>query len=379
MKRLLLIAPDLQALGPFGQVATLARQLSMTELVVSTIQLYGDVTFAPDGLARSTTVNWPRRHFNLSALRRLSRLIRDFDADIVHLWSAWTPGWLPWLIKATKDRRPTRWFLTETKTQRPQLMHNDLLSWWLAREGVRWVLSDALIESELVEGAWHPLAIDLVRKGIAIDPSQQPRDRHSWRQRLGLPDHAKLAVTCSPLEPRALLKDIIWATDLIHCVRDDVYLIIVGEGPQAWRLNRFVDQIELRSQVRFVRPENDLESLIASADFYWQASDLFPQPDALLAAMARGVPVIATDTRSNRKFIEHQKTGFLVERGGRNELARCAMRILENPNIARPIGDAASHLAREYWAPDRMSSKMQDLYLNRATDALPAAAGEGLR
>jgi glycosyltransferase involved in cell wall biosynthesis len=79
-------------------------------------------------------------------------------------------------------------------------------------------------------------------------------------------------------------------------------------------------------------------------DLYHQA-DVFVMPThfegfgwVFIEAMAAGLPVIATNINAIPEIVVHGETGFLIEKGDRNDLA-CKLRVLmENPALAKEMG-----------------------------------------
>ncbi|MCE9529142.1 MAG: glycosyltransferase, partial [Planctomycetales bacterium] len=73
----------------------------------------------------------------------------------------------------------------------------------------------------------------IIPNGIApfAPPAEQTVSRGELLTELGLPQDAKLIGAIGRLWPQKGVKDIIWAADLIKCVREDVHYLIIGDGP----------------------------------------------------------------------------------------------------------------------------------------------------
>jgi len=144
------------------------------------------------------------------------------------------------------------------------------------------------------------------------------------------------------------MKDLIWATDLLNCIRDDFHLVIVGEGNQRKNLQRFASFTEAESHVHFLPPDQ-AEGLLGALDVYWHSHLIHPLPSSLLCAMASAVPVISVYGDGTEEPILHQQTGMAVNYGARDEFARWTKFLIEKPDAARQLADQGkAHVLENY-------------------------------
>ena len=81
---------------------------------------------------------------------------------------------------------------------------------------------------------------------------------------LGLPEKSRLIGLVGRLWPQKRVKDAIWAADLLKVIRDDVHLLIFGDGPHRSPLERFRDQVVIRDKVHFLGHRNDVPQIPAA-------------------------------------------------------------------------------------------------------------------
>jgi hypothetical protein len=79
-----------------------------------------------------------------------------------------------------------------------------------------------------------------------------------------------------------------------------------------------------------------------------------------LAAMACGVPVIASRVGGLPEIIEHERTGLLVDSPG--DLEPALRRLLENADEALEMGKRAREIVRQKFSADVMTEAMQNAY-----------------
>lgn len=129
----------------------------------------------------------------------------------------------------------------------------------------------------------------------------------------------------------------------------DVRLTLAGDGPEMPRLVALADSLGLLDVVNFTGflANADLERLFPEHDIFLHPSrttadgDREGIPNALLEAMAHGMPVIATRHSGIPEAITHGETGWLIDHSDPAELAR-AIGILAASEAKRsPLGAAA--------------------------------------
>jgi glycosyltransferase involved in cell wall biosynthesis len=212
-----------------------------------------------------------------------------------------------------------------------------------------------------------------VRRGvpaakIRVIPDGVPRAQPSGATRrqllaeLGLPEDARLIGVVGRLLPRKRIKDAIWAADLLKVVRDDVHLLVVGDGPHRQRLLRFREQVLIRDKVHFLGHRNDLPHLLPHLQVLWSTSAYEGQPSAVMEAMAAAVPVVATDVRGNRELVIPETTGYLVPVGARAAFAGHTNKLLDDPSLAKRLGQAAQERIQREFTVEKMVQQYTAMY-----------------
>jgi len=83
-----------------------------------------------------------------------------------------------------------------------------------------------------------------------------------------------------------------------------------------------------------------------------------PLPVAVLEAMARGLPCIATPVGGIPDVIVDNVNGVLVAVDDPAALAQALRRILDDPSFARALGDRAKESAAELFSVDAVASEL---------------------
>jgi glycosyltransferase involved in cell wall biosynthesis len=98
--------------------------------------------------------------------------------------------------------------------------------------------------------------------------------------------------------------------------RNDVVLVIAGDGPEREALVRLAGSLGLEGRVRFpgaVRNE-DLPAWYHAADLFALASSREGWPNVLCEAQACGLPAVATRVWGIPEIVHREDLGVLVER-----------------------------------------------------------------
>ena len=292
------------------------------------------------------------------SLWHLARHIRRLRPAVVHTW----------LFAANAyGRAAARWehmphlVASERSVDPWKKVHQ----WWIDRRLAR--VTDAIVvNSQGVRDFYvqHGLPAEKFRViANGVEPARPSTvDRARLLAELGLPANARLIGGIGRLWPQKRWRDVIWAMDLLKVLRDDVHFLIIGAGPERKRLARYRDMVRLREQVHFVGERSDVLELLPHFDLVWLASGYEGMPNALLEAMAAGVPVVASDIPGTRELVVPRETGYLVQVGDRAGYSRYALKILSDPELGRQLGEAGRRRVLEHFGLSAMVDRTAALY-----------------
>ncbi len=225
-----------------------------------------------------------------------------------------------------------------------------------------------------------PLPEDAPSLEFASSSGAAPPDvagRAAFLAELGLPPEARLIALVARLWPQKRVKDAIWAADLLKVLFSDVHLLIVGDGPERAALERYRRLCHIDDQVHFLGHRDDVARILPHCQLLWLTSGYEGMPNAVMEAMASGLPVVATDIPGVRDLVVPGETGFLAPVGDRAALAKHAYRLLEDPLLARRLGAAGRERVAREFSVETMVARFASLYrelLAPARSAPTAAA-----
>lgn len=126
-------------------------------------------------------------------------------------------------------------------------------------------------------------------------------------------------------------------------------LVLIGDGPERQRLERLIGEQELGESVRLTGYLDNPFPWLASADLFVSASRLEGFGNALVEAMALGVPVVATDCASGpREIIASTSDGLLVAQDDVNAMSEAILILLKDADRRARLAEGARQRAEAF-------------------------------
>jgi len=138
---------------------------------------------------------------------------------------------------------------------------------------------------------------------------------------------------------------------------------LVGSGPEYQRLRALTDARGVSHAVTFYGHREDVPVHLADADIFVLPSRTEAFPNAVLEAMATGLPVVASAVGGLLELIDDGRTGLLVRADDPIALAHALCRLMSDPALAAGLGDAARDAVRARYSFARMVDGFERVYL----------------
>jgi len=310
-----------------------------------------------DGLGRSIK---PRA--DLTALFAIVREIRRFKPDVIHTHTA----------KAGVVGRVAS-ILSGHKSIRVHTFHGHLLNGYFGAGKTKLVI---LVERFLALFTDQLLAVgtkvkdDLIAVGIGtqnkfgvMPPGLQLAEvpsRSSARKELDLNDDA---IYCAFIGRITQIKRPDRFLDVVAEVKTrgiDLHFIVAGAGEL---LQYCQDRAESENlPVTFLGWREDIEVVLAAADFVLLTSDNEGTPLSLIQAGMVGIPVVATNVGSTNEIVVNGETGLLTDLSVK-QLADAVAKVATDSALRAKMGEAGREYTLARYGVSRLVKDHQDLYL----------------
>jgi glycosyltransferase involved in cell wall biosynthesis len=358
--KVLLVIPTLDRSGAEKQFSLLATRLPRDQFDVRAVALTRGGPYETELRDAEIPLSVLNKRFKFDpfALWRLKRILADWQPDILHTWlfsanaygrllagmretpkvivsercvDSWKSGWQLWL-----DRRQI------SRTTR--LIGNS--------QGVAdFYRQIGFPEEKLI----------VIPNGVEI-PEETHFDRSALLKEFDIPADAEVIGYAGRLARQKRVQDIIWGMEIMRQLRENVYCLIVGDGPERNRLERLAQKYGCDHLIRFAGHRDDANNLIRAMNVFCLASEFEGMSNSLMEAMAAGVPVVAGDIPPNRELVVDGETGFFVNVGDGVGYAQFADRILADPQLAQRLGSAGRKRMQENFSLEKMVEAHVELY-----------------
>ncbi len=139
-------------------------------------------------------------------------------------------------------------------------------------------------------------------------------------------------------------------------------LIIVGDGPLQSKLEYMAEALGIADSVEFAGLQSDVPAQLHRGEVAVLPSRWEGMPNAVLEAMACGLPCVATRMSGSEDIIQHGVNGLLVESEDYQGMAQALLTLLRDPALAQKYGHAARESVEKYYSLERITDIYVDLY-----------------
>ncbi len=151
----------------------------------------------------------------------------------------------------------------------------------------------------------------------------------------------------------------------------DAQFDLIGDGSERARLEQRARERGVAHAFTFAGHCEDVPSRLANADVFVLPSRSEAFPNAVLEAMAAGLPVIASAVGGILEVVEDGHTGLLTAPADVAGLADRICRVLEDDVLAGRVAAAGRARVHERYGFERMVSSIDALYARELTARLP--------
>jgi glycosyltransferase involved in cell wall biosynthesis len=269
-----------------------------------------------------------------------------------------TDSWLAALAIARLASRPA---LVRTRHISAAIPDN-IATRWLYQSAARHIVTtgERLREQLIRDNRFRPESVSSVPTGIDL-AHYAPADKVQAKAKLGLdPAHACVGIVATLRSwkgHRFLVEAFAGLTDR------NSRLLMVGDGPGRDNLKAQVAQLGLDARVLMPGNQADVTPWLQAMDVFAlpsYANEGVPQ--ALMQAMATGVPVISTDVGSIGELVRHENTGLIVAPKDAQALRAAIDRLLADAALSQRLAQDARAWVQAHCSREVMLDAMEAIF-----------------
>ena len=308
----------------------------------------------------------------LFLLNGLRYLIKHSRGDIFHAHGEGTPAWLAVLaarLCAGKSliKLRTGVFLYQTKYFKG-------LAGFQFRLLLR--LTDQIIVVNKEVRNWLINTLMISNKKIALIPNSvdleeffpvSSKEKKIQRKQLDLPLDKKIFLYVGRLNYLKGVDILINAwSEIQNELRKEMFLLLLGDGPERPMLEQLATELEISDSIRMLGMRENVRG------YHW-ASDIFVLPsrteglsNALVEAMACGLPSIVSAVGGSPDLVIENQNGMLFESGNSKQLAKQLTKMVATQNCWQNLGTQARLTAQKKVNMETISNRLHEIYHSMA-------------
>jgi glycosyltransferase involved in cell wall biosynthesis len=200
---------------------------------------------------------------------------------------------------------------------------------------------------------------------VAVYRPASDEERRRLRERLGLPGDGFVGTFVGRLHPVKDVDTLLAAAALVP----ELTLVVVGDGPERERLEGLAARLGSEGRVSFRGLSSDVADVLRASDAFLLSSHGEGMSNALLEAMACGLPCLASRSVGGAAELLGAGRGVLLPRGDVEAWAAAIARLAGDPGLRRETGTAAAAFVAAELSLDAAADRLARAYATIAGNA----------
>jgi len=188
------------------------------------------------------------------------------------------------------------------------------------------------------------------------------RFRGTLRNELGIDSNKKLIGIIARLVPIKGHRFFLESAKLVLQSHSNVLFLVIGDGELQKELKEYAESLGISDKVMFLGFRKDLPVIYADLDIVALSSLSEGLPVTIIEGMASAKPIVAARVGGVPELLDEGNAGIIVPAANPQELARGIIKILDNPDIAKKMGEYGRQTAMSRYRVDTLVENIAKLY-----------------
>ena len=286
---------------------------------------------------------WLKPKFNISAwvglVFKACRIIKKNRIDMIHVNSG----------------APCQWMIIASRLMNVPLV-TQLHSPYPARDRVtlglhlspHTIAVSRYVGGQLTREGYPKQRLSTIHNGIDATKLMEQTKVDS-KAAIGLPDDCTLFATVGSLIYDKGMDRLITAIQNLNMEYADTHLLVIGDGPMRYELERLAKTLYVENKIHFVGEQNNVVGWLKGCDAFVSGSRREAFGLAIAEATLANIPVIAPREGGIPEFIHHGVTGLLYPNHGTTPIAKMMTVLLEHKKFGQQLSkEAHQHITRHF-------------------------------
>jgi len=217
-----------------------------------------------------------------------------------------------------------------------------------------------------------PCPVHVIHNGMDIERFDLASRESSWnlREALAIEHDAPVIGTVGRVTRQKNLLLLVESARRVLLTHPGVHFVVVGpesDSEYAKVVHARIKEYGIERNMHFLGSRNDLPSLYQQFTLLALSSDWEGLPTVCLEAMAASLPIVATLCGGTDELIQHEHSGMLVEKNDLENFSLAITRLLDNPELARDMGQVGRENLQHGFSLETYGSKFASLYRETLT------------
>ncbi len=306
-----------------------------------------------------------------------------YRPDVVQVVSSFQPRSLPWITRLQKMGIKVVYAYTLASKPTPNPIRRVFRRWTLGLLYNRLdcvVVSSNVMKKDLTDSFSAKARIEVIPNGVDLKrfrPAVNSAERRALRSGLGLDDHHQMITMIGSVHPRKGSDLLLEAWVQLTKRFPDAHLFFVGLRkylgyPDLADFRRKIEGLLTASgaaeRVHFTGLVDNVPDYLRASDVFVFPSEREGMPNAVIEAMACGLPVVLTSFEGlSEEFGQPSREYLMVDRQAES-IAASVAEVLENEQMATRLGQSARNCIEKTMDLELIMDRYADLYRGLAGD-----------
>ncbi|MGQ0556512.1 MAG: glycosyltransferase family 4 protein [Nitrospiraceae bacterium] len=215
-------------------------------------------------------------------------------------------------------------------------------------------ISNSRTSADSVVGPFRPKRVFVVRNALDLKNFKCVDSASTKR------DYVAAVGSLLPVKRWDRLLGVVQALKTV--VGEDIHFQIAGDGPLRSTLEKLAGNLGISRCVKFLGAVHDIPTFLSGAKFLVHTSESEGCPNAVMEAMACGLPVVAMEAGEISYLVESGKTGFVIPQGDEAMFGKRAAELFRDGDLCSRLGSAAREKAQREFTLERLVSETLAVY-----------------
>lgn len=217
------------------------------------------------------------------------------------------------------------------------------------------------VRDEVAEIIRNKKPVISIKNGIDLSVFNKDIEYPEIRNELGIKKDDIVITNVAALDVRKGQEYLIHATEELR-KKYPIHVLLVGEGNNGEKLKRLVKEKGAEDYIHFLGRRSDVNCILANSDIFVLPSLHEGLPNALLEAMAMGLPCIATDVGGVRQLIDGDDKGMVIKVRSVEDIKFAVIKIIVDSTYAMKIGNAAYKKINISFSQQNVATELESIY-----------------